>query len=451
MMLNRPSQADRHTAVYIGTYPPKECGIASFTMDAVNATDLAGWRSYVIAVDDCDTTNEYHDTKVIMTIGKECLGDYHRAAKLIADRNFGVVCIEHEYGIYGGDDGAYVIDFVKAVKAPVVVTLHTVLPQPSESQRRIVKELEKHCAAFVVMAKTAVDILRTAYGVSAGKIHVIPHGAPMVPFEADKSAKARFGLQGRRVISTFGLISPNKGIEDAIQAMRSVVDAEPTATYLVLGQTHPVIKRREGEWYRDQLVQQVADLGLQDNVRFVDKYLSLQELLNYLLATDVYITPYYANPNQITSGTLAYAVAAGKVVVSTSYLHAKELLAEGRGFLYPFRDVDELARITGKVLTDHTLFERTRKLAYAYGRAMTWPSVGVRYARLYTGLMSTSWSGQSAMAPIDMVSLFEREISSTREIVAPLVALGRPEIASSRRAAAAPEAKIKRADTALVA
>lgn len=450
-MLNRMSQADRHTAVYVGTYPPKECGIASFTMDAVNATDLAGWRSYVIAVDDCDTSNEYNDSKVIMTIGKERLADYHRAAKLIAEEKFGVVCIEHEYGIYGGDDGAYVIDFVKAVNAPVVVTLHTVLPEPSDSQRRIVKELEKHCAAFVVMAKTAVEILRTAYGVSPSKIHVIPHGAPMVPFHADKSAKAQFGLQGRRVISTFGLISPNKGIEDAIQAMRSVVDAEPTAMYLVLGQTHPVIKRREGEWYRDQLVKQVSDLGLQDNVRFVDKYLSLQELLNYLLATDVYITPYYANPNQITSGTLAYAVAAGKVVVSTPYLHAKELLAESRGFLYPFRDVDELARITGNLLTDHALFERTRTLAYAYGRAMTWPSVGVRYARLYKGLLDLTWSGRAAMEPIDMVSLFEREISATRRIVAPLVTLGRTELVPLRRIPAPTESAVKRADTALAA
>lgn len=408
--MSHPNHAGRNSVAYVGTYPPKECGIATFTMDAVNATDLAGWRSYVIAVDDADTENRYEDSKVILTIDKEDLADYHRAAQKIHDEKIGILCIEHEYGIYGGNDGEFVIELVKAVKVPVVVTLHTVLPQPSESQRRIIKELEKHSAAFIVMAKTAVEILRTSYGVSPGKVHVIPHGAPLVPYQPDKATKERFGLQGRRVISTFGLISPNKGIEDAIAAMAPVVEKEPTATYLILGQTHPVIKRREGEWYRDQLIQQVADLGLQDNVRFVDKYLSLQELLDYLLVTDVYITPYYANPNQITSGTLAYAVAAGKVVVSTPYLHAKELLSEGRGFLYPFRDVEELARITAALLTDHTLFENTRRLAYAHGRTMTWPSVGLRYARLFTGLLNMRWSGKAARETLDMLNLFEREV-----------------------------------------
>jgi glycosyltransferase involved in cell wall biosynthesis len=187
------------------------------------------------------------------------------------------------------------------------------------------------------------------------------------------------------------------------------VEKSPDALYLILGQTHPAIKMREGEWYREQLVDQVNQLGLSDHVKFVDKYLTLQELLDYLLATDVYITPYYANPNQITSGTLAYAIAAGKVIVSTPYLYAKELLADERGFLYPFRDVDELARLTSNVLTDHALFETTRRKAYAYGRAMTWPTVGIRYTRLFTGLIKVRWSRKSVQHTLDILSLHDRE------------------------------------------
>ena len=203
-------------------------------------------------------------------------------------------------------------------------------------------------------------------------------------------------MEGRRILSTFGLISPNKGIEDAIAAMPAIVEKEPTATYLVLGQTHPVIKRKEGEWYRDSLVKQVANLGLTENVKFVDKYLTLQELLDYLLATDVYITPYYANPHQITSGTLAYAMVTGKVIVSTPYLYAEELLAEGRGFLYPFRDSGKLSEIIGNLLTDDPLFQRTSMLSYEYGRSMTWQSVGIQYTKLFTEMLDERWVNHRA-------------------------------------------------------
>ena len=411
MMQIHQTKSGRNTVAYVGTYPPKECGIATFTMDAVNCTDLAGWKSYVIAVDDPEHLDRYDDSKVLMTIDKQNIADYTRAARLLDEHKIDLLAIQHEYGIYGGCDGEHIVELARSAKVPVVVTLHTVLPDPTPSQKRIIKDLEKHASALIVMAKTAVDILKTAYGVSSGKIHVIPHGAPLIPFRADKSAKAQFGLQGRHVISTFGLISPNKGIEDAIAAMPEVVAKDPTALYLVLGQTHPTIKRREGEWYRDQLVAQVNELGLNDHVRFVDKYLSLQELVDYLIATDVYITPYYANPNQITSGTLAYAITAGKVIVSTPYLYAKELLAEGRGFLYPFRDVKELARITGNVLTDSSLFETTRRKAYAYGSLMTWPQVGLKYTRLYTGLTKVRWNSRAERETQDILSIYERETS----------------------------------------
>jgi glycosyltransferase involved in cell wall biosynthesis len=418
-MITYPTLAKRHKVAYVGTYPPKECGIATFTMDMVNATDLSGWRSLVIAVDDTTPLDAHPDSKVVFTIEKEKRQDYRAAARLLNERNVSLVSVQHEYGIFGGDHGEYVLDLIRAVSMPVVVTLHTVLPRPSEPQRRILKEMEKHVAGFVVMAHKAVELLETSYGINRKMIHFIPHGAPNAPVRAEKQAKRKFGLQGRRVISTFGLISPNKGIEDAIAAMPAVVEKEPRATYLILGQTHPVIKRKEGEWYRESLVKQVEDLGISDNVRFVDQYLSLQQLIDYLLATDIYVTPYYANPHQITSGTLAYAMACGKVIVSTPYLYAEELLAEGRGFLYPFRDIKTLAEIIGRLLTDDDLFERTHRRAYEYGRSMTWQSVGNQYTRLFTALLNERWVNHRASVDALALPGLHEMVESNDTLAAP--------------------------------
>ncbi len=391
-----PNLAKRHKIAYVGTYPPKECGIATFTLDVVNSTDLSGWRSIVLAVDDAAPTETHPDSKVVYTIEKGNRADYLRAAKLLDKHKVSLLSIQHEYGIFGGDHGEYILDLVRAVTMPVAVTLHTVLPSPADAQRRILKEMEKHASCFVVMAHKAVELLEDVYGIAPSKIRFIPHGAPNAPFHAEKAAKAKLGLEGRRVLSTFGLISPNKGIEDAIAAMPDVVKQEPTATYLVLGQTHPVVKRKEGEWYRESLMEQVQDLGLTGNVKFMDRYLTLQELIDYLLATDIYITPYYANPHQITSGTLAYAMVTGKVIVSTPYLYAAELLAEGRGFLYPFRDSAKLSEIIENLLTDDGLFEETRRKAYEYGRSMTWQAVGIQYTKLFTEMLNERWVNHRA-------------------------------------------------------
>ncbi len=413
-----PNLARRHKIAYVGTYPPKECGIATFTLDVVNSTDLSGWRSIVFAVDDAVPEEPHPDSKVVFTIEKENRASYLRAAKLMEKNRVSLLSVQHEYGIYGGDHGDYILDLIKAVTVPVAVTLHTVLPDPSDAQRRILKEMEKHVASFVVMAHKAVELLVDVYGIAASKIRFIPHGAPNAPYHADKSSKAKMGLEGRRVLSTFGLISPNKGIEDAIAAMPEIVKKEPTATYMVLGQTHPVIKRNEGEWYRESLVKQVEDLGLADNVKFVDKYLTLHELLDYLLATDVYITPYYANPHQITSGTLAYAMVTGKVIVSTPYLYAEELLADGRGFLYPFRDSAVLSEVVGRLLTDDVLFEATRRKAYEYGRTMTWQSVGVQYTKLFTEMLDERWvNHRAAMDAIAIPGLSDMIRESERASV----------------------------------
>lgn len=365
----------------MGTYPPNACGIATFLLDLVNSTDLAGWRSMVFAVS--EDPIRYDDPKVVFEIDKESKKDYHRAARLINQYNASLLCIQHEYGIYGGDHGRYILDLARSVDVPIVATLHTVLPDPSVQQRKIVQELAEYASALVVMAHKGERLLRN-YGVPPHKIRMIPHGAPMVARGAEAVAKEKFGLGGRKVLSTFGLISPNKGIEDAISAMPAVVEAEPDALYLVLGQTHPSIKKRHGEQYRQSLIDQVNNLGLTEHVTFVNRYLSLQDLLDYLLATDIYVTPYYANPNQITSGTLAYAMGAGKVIVSTPYTHAQELLAEDRGFLFPFRDSRALAEIIVTLLEDQGLYEETRERAVEYGRRLTWPRVGIEYLKMYS-------------------------------------------------------------------
>lgn len=378
---------ERKLVAYIGTYPPQECGIATFTLDVVNATDISGWGSVVAAISGDCTSDEEQDSKQVYTIERDNSDDYARAAKFLSDLGADLLCIEHEYGIFGGDHGEYVTRIAETSRVPVIVTLHTVLPNPSGPQKRIIQDLAKYVSRFVVMAEKAKQLLPDVYGVPVEKICTIPHGAPDVFLESESAVKESFGLSGKKVLSTFGLIAPSKGIEDAIAALPAVVEKEPNTIYLVLGATHPTVKRREGEAYRRSLEAQVNELGLQDHVRFVNKFLTVQELIDYLLATDIYITPYYTNPHQITSGTLAYAMATGRVIVSTPYLYAEELLSNGRGFLYPFRDTAALSATLSRLLTDKELFDKTKRVAYGFGRNMTWPCVGLQYVHLYRDVL----------------------------------------------------------------
>lgn len=368
---------------FVGTYPPEECGIATFTKDVLCAAENSGWQTYV-----CPVTEKFDidfaDPRVVFRIEKEKLSDYRYAISKMEAHNIGVLCIQHEYGIFGGDHGRHIIEMAKFATMPVIVTLHTVLPHPSVKERTIIKALEKYVSSFVVMCDKAIEILRNSYGISPKKVFVIPHGAPDIPFNDYGRSKAQMGLYDKKVLSTFGLIGPSKGIEDVISALPSVVKKVPDVIYLILGETHPAIKKKQGEEYRESLMRLVTKLRLENNVQFVNKYFSLEELTQYLQCTDVYITPYYANPYQITSGTLAYAVALGKAVISTPYLYAEELLSNGRGILYPFREIKTLSSNIEKLLTDKELFEKTRKLAYKYGRTMTWENVGVQYGHLFT-------------------------------------------------------------------
>jgi glycosyltransferase involved in cell wall biosynthesis len=382
--------------LFLGSFPPRECGIATFMKDVVDSFDAAyGTRSGVIAIDEPGGENRTYPDQVIATLDQNDLASYRRVAELVNASSCEALNIQHEYGLFGGDEGEWVVDLVSAIRKPVVTSLHTVLPEPSPQHMRVARALCATSSMVVVLSETGREILVERYGVDPAKIRVIPHGVPDVPFPDTREAKRRLGFGDRMTISTFGLINRGKGLEYAIEAMGAVVRSHPEALYLILGQTHPVIRRNEGESYRRALEQSIVDNGLSDNVKLVDKYLDFDELIAYLSATDVYLTP-YLNPVQIVSGTLAYAVGCGKAIVSTPYLYAQELLANGRGFTVPFRDASAIATTLVALLDDPALREATERRAYKYGRRMTWPHVSHAYGTLFEELISASLPAQLA-------------------------------------------------------
>lgn len=375
-----------HRMLFLGSFPPRECGIATFTKDVVDSYDAYfGTKSEIIAIDEPEAPTRVYPAEVVARLIQDDRRSYTEIARTVNAHSCEILNIQHEYGLFGGEDGEWIVDLITAVSKPVVVSLHTVLPEPSLNHLRVARKICATASAIVVLSQTGRDILVQRYGVDEAKIRVIHHGVPNVPFRATDAPKATFGLGQRMVISTFGLISRGKGLEYAIEAMRAIVKGHPEALYLILGQTHPVIRRHEGETYRQSLQASIAEYGLQENVKLVDHYLEFNELVNYLQATDVYLTP-YLNPVQIVSGTLAYAVGCGKAVVSTPYLYAEELLAHGRGFLVAFRDAASIAQTITALLDDPDLRRSTERRAYRFGRQMTWPHVADDYGRLFDEL-----------------------------------------------------------------
>ncbi len=369
--------------LFLGSFPPRECGIATFTKDVVDSYDLAfGTTSDVVAIDEPGGGDRVYPARVIARLRQDDRDSYSDVARAIDLHPASLLDVQHEYGLFGGTDGSLFLDLLDEVKKPVVVSLHTVLPHATESHRTVARRLCERSDAVVVLSQTGKDILIDDYGVDPHKLHVIHHGVPDVPFRSTDAAKAAFGVSDRMVISTFGLISRGKGLEYGVEAMRSVVARHPNALYLILGETHPGVRRFEGESYREELTALVAEYGLQNNVKLVDRFLEFDELLSYLSATDIYLTP-YLNPVQIVSGTLAYAAGAGKAIVSTPYLYAEELLAHGRGVLAPFRDAGALATAITSLLDDSFLRRATERRAYRFGRQMTWPHVAAAYARVF--------------------------------------------------------------------
>jgi len=377
-------------ALFLGSYPPRECGIATFTKDVVESYDRAyGIRAEVIAIDEPGGEVRRYGSEVVARIREQDRASYLEAADFVNRHPAELVNIQHEYGLFGGERGEWLVDFLAAVEKPVALTLHTVLPDPDETMLRVTRELCANASKVLALSETGRGLLERAYGIDADRLRVIHHGVPDVPFRDTGPEKAAFGIGQRLVISTFGLINRGKGLEYAIEAMQSVVKRHPEALYLVLGQTHPVVRRNEGESYRESLLTMVRDRGLQNNVQLVDKYLDFEELVGYLAATDIYLTP-YLNPVQIVSGTLAYAIGCGKAVVSTPYLYAQELLAHNRGFLSDFRDAASIANNVNMLLDDPSLRRSTERRAYRFGRQMTWPHVAAAYAELFAELCPPS-------------------------------------------------------------
>lgn len=375
--MNSPTLLDR--IAFLGGYPPRLCGIATFTQDLCEAVALAapGALCYAGAVNDRREGYPY-PPRVRLELGEKELDSYRRAADFLNFDNANVLCVQHEFGIFGGPAGSHLLALLKEVRMPVVTTLHTVLRDPGAAQRKVMEELIRRSDRLVVMARKGADILRETYGVPDAKVDLIPHGIPDIPFVDSSAYKAKLGVDGRPVLLTFGLLGPGKGIEYVIEALPEVVRRHPEAVYLVLGATHPHLVAREGESYRLGLERLAEVCGVKEHVIFYNRFVSLDDLKEFIGATDIYLTP-YLNEAQVTSGTLAYVFGAGKAVVSTRYWHAQELLAEGRGILVPFRDPGAIAEGVCRFLDDPALLERTRATAYEAGREMIWPAVARRY------------------------------------------------------------------------
>jgi predicted GH43/DUF377 family glycosyl hydrolase/glycosyltransferase involved in cell wall biosynthesis len=377
---------------FVSTYPPRRCGVATFTADLINAVREAdpSAQCRVAAIDERNSVRAY-GSEVRWRIKQGSAMPYRAAAHAIDRSNAEVVCVQHEFGLYGlwkgggfvGDhwiEGMYedhLTPFLEELKKPALVTMHTVLPDPSPAIREAVRSIADNAHRLVVMAQTAVEILERDYGINEPPL-VIPHGMPHIEPKGRRRLKAKLGLDGRTIVSTFGLVGPGKGLEYAIEAMPAIAARHPEALYLIAGQTHPELLKERGEEYRNRLQALVDELDLADHVLFVNQYLEQKDVIEYLLASDVYVTP-YLDPNQITSGTLSYALGAGKAVVSTPYLHAKEALAKDRGILVEFRSAEAIADAVNSVLDEPKRKARLEKNAYTYANQATWPKTGARF------------------------------------------------------------------------
>ena len=362
---------------FLSTYPPQECGLATFTRDLITAMGNIGINSTEVnAVS--DTSGISYDNKVTARIRKNERGDYVKAAQRLNASHVDLLMVEHEYGIFGGEHGEYVLDLVENLEIPVVTTLHTILSEPDMKQRSIINALSKRSEKIITMAGNTKQMLQSIYGVDPWKIEVIHHGVPKKIIVSKEDLKKKYGYQGKRIISTFGLIGPGKGLEYGIEAMSKVVEDNSDIMYLILGQTHPALKE-EGISYRNKLEELVKKLDLCENVKFVNKYLSIDEIIQYLQMSDIYMTP-YTGKDQAVSGTMAYAVGYGKAIVSTPYLYAKEMLSEGRGMLAEFNNPQSLAGCVNYLFQNPYKRLKMERDTAKIGRTMYWDKVALRYA-----------------------------------------------------------------------
>ena len=375
--------ADIRKIAFLGDYLPRKCGIATFTTDlrCAIATEFPTAQCLVVPVNDLVDGYNY-PAEVRFEIGEQDLPSYLRAADFLNITDVDVVCVEHEFGIFGGPAGSHVLALLRELQMPIVITLHTILREPNFEQRRVMRDLIRLSTRLVVMSERGSEFLRDVYQAPMSKVDLIPHGIPDMPFADPNYFKDEFGVAGKQVLLTFGLLSPNKGIEFALRALPDIIREFPNVVYVVLGQTHPNLLRHEGEAYRLSLERLATDLGVQKHVVFFNRFVELEELMRFIGATDIYLTPYLTEA-QITSGTLAYAFGAGNAVVSTPYWHAAELLTAERGKLVAFRDAKAIAVAVVELLRDEPLRHSMRKNAYKLGREMVWSRVAQLYGKSF--------------------------------------------------------------------
>lgn len=380
----------------LSTYPPRRCGIATFAANLIQSIGTRQSRPCfrVIAISDVPGHYQY-GPHVSLEINRDDISDYERAADFVNEFPFDMVSIQHEFGIFGGENGSYLIEFLRRVRKPAVVTLHTILAEPDLEKVEVVRAIARRSSTLVAMLRKGIDILEDRYGIPRRKVVFIPHGVPAIRARSRDEIRRSLGLEKRKVICTFGLINPGKGIEYVIMALPDVAKQFPEVLYLVLGATHPEVRKLYGESYREGLVKLAHDLGVGANVRFVDSYLTERELVEYLLACDVYITPYVGR-EQITSGTLAYALGLGKAIISTPYYYAEEMLAGGRGILVEFRNPTSISEALLRVFSSPDLRASMERTAAALGASMSWPIVGELYVKLFENICTRRRSATMA-------------------------------------------------------
>jgi len=369
---------------FVSTYPPRHCGIGTYTLALARVMDefFLKRRTQIVAIS--DKKYRYSD-RVVFGIEQENRRAYHKAAEFLASGPCEVVSIQHEYGIYGGEFGEYLLDLLERLEKPCVTTLHSVVPVHTSKRKEITQRILDLSDAIIVMTKGSKETLTRIFNVDHAKIRVVHHGVPNVRPDEQEKAKKKLGLEGRFVVSTFGLINPGKGIEYALDALPHVVREIPNILYLVVGKTHPVIRKKFGEVYRETLEQKMRDLKLNGHVRFINRYLDYHELVDYLKATDVYVAP-QTDPHQSASGTLAYAIGAGAAIISTPTAYAQGVLANGRGYLVDFLDSVAIAKKLLQLAKYPELLRKKRMKTYLYGRRMIWPVVGLEHLKVFEQL-----------------------------------------------------------------
>ncbi|RYE20770.1 MAG: glycosyltransferase [Sphingobacteriales bacterium] len=374
---------------YISTYPPRECGIATFNqnlMRAINSNfperEKLSDGGYIVALNDSEGIDEYeYPEEVKYVIRQNHQKDYIRAASYINTSTVDACIMEHEFGIYGGESGIYILPLINRLEKPLISILHTILKEPSYVQRIIIREIAEQSSKIIVMSKRAVEFLTTIYDVPEEKIQIIEHGVPDLEAPVNNPVNTLSCFKNHRVLLTFGLLSRNKGLETVIRALPKIVEKHPDTMYVILGNTHPGVLKNSGEEYRDSLKRLAADLGVSKNLAFINKFVSEEELINYITACEVYVTP-YLNEAQITSGTLSYAVGSGAAVVSTPYWHAQELLSNERGRLFDFKDFDGLSDIINELMDDEQLLNKLKQNAYQYGLHLRYPVIGAEFIKV---------------------------------------------------------------------